>query len=56
MIEYFEKIEANVDQLARKHTAEYMASKDFNGQCTQEQVLQVYKVALMPEQIFKSYM
>lgn len=56
MIEYFEKIEANVDRLARKHTAEFLSNKDSSIQCTQEQVLQVYKVTLMPEEIFKSYM
>mmetsp|Transcript_46028 Transcript_46028/g.53260 ORF Transcript_46028/g.53260 Transcript_46028/m.53260 type:complete len:537 (-) Transcript_46028:232-1842(-) len=56
LIEYFEKIEANVDRLARKQTAEFLAVKDLSGQCSQEQVLQVYKVTLMPEEILKSYM
>lgn len=56
MIDYFEKIEANVDRLARKQTAEFIAAKGSNSECTKEQVLQVYKVVLMPEEIFKSYM
>ena len=56
MIDYFERIEAKVDQLARKQTSEFITSQGFNSQCTKEQVLQVYKVVLMPDEIFKSYM
>jgi len=33
-----------------------MSSKDFTGQCQYPQILQVYKILVMPEEILKSYM
>jgi len=42
--------------LAKKYTTEFMSSKDFADQCQYPQILQVYKILVMPEEILKSYM
>jgi len=45
-----------IETLAKKYTSEFMSSKDFSGQCEYQQILQVYKILIMPEEILKTYM
>ena len=33
-----------------------MNSKNYNGQATQEQIIEVLKILLLPDEIFKIYM
>jgi hypothetical protein len=54
--EYYRKMEFDIETLAKKYTTEFMSSKDFTGQCEQQQIFQVYKILVMPEEILKSYM
>jgi len=56
LAEYYRKMDNDIEILAKKYTTEFMSSKDFVGQCEYQQILQVYKVLIMPEEIFNSYM
>jgi len=56
LAEYYRKMDNDIETLAKKYTSEFMSSKDFVGQCEYQQILQVYKILIMPEEILKSYM
>ena len=56
LIQYLQKAEAEIEKAAKKKTAEFMASQDFGSDCTQDQILQVYKIIVMPEDILQTYM
>lgn len=56
LIQYLQKAEAEIEITARKKTTEFMASQDFENDCTQDQILQVYKIIVMPEDILQTYM
>jgi hypothetical protein len=45
-----------IQKLAEKHTGEFMSQKDFAGDISYQQILQVYKILIMPEQILQNYM
>ena len=45
-----------IETLAKKYTSEFMNSKEFVGECSYQQIIQVYKIMIMPEEILKSYM
>jgi len=54
--EYFQRVDFEVETLAKKYTIEYMSQKDFAGEVTYQQSLQVYKIVIMPDEILQSYM
>lgn len=56
VIQYFIKMEQEIDRIAKKKTSEFMKSQLYKGDITPEQILQVYKINAMPEEILKSYM
>lgn len=56
LIEYYKKMDYETETLAKKNTSEFMSSKEFCGQCDYQQILQVYKILIMPEEILKNYM
>ncbi len=53
---YFQKIDREVELLAQKETEKYMANKDENVQVTLQQVMQINKVLITPEEILQKYM
>jgi hypothetical protein len=55
-LEYFQKIDYEIESLAKKYTLEFMSQKQFGGDISYQQILQVYKIMIMPEEIFQSYM
>jgi len=56
LLEYYKKMDYEIETLAKKYTSEFMSTKDFCGQCEYQQILQVYKILIMPEEILKNYM
>jgi len=56
VIEYYKKMDCETETLAKKYTSEFMSSKEFCGQCEYQQILKVYKILIMPEEILKNYM
>jgi len=55
-LEYFQRIDYEIESLAKKYTTEFMSRKEFSGDITYHQILQVYKIVIMPEEILQSYM
>lgn len=55
-MEYLQKIDYEIEMLAKKYTISFMSQKEFTGQCNYQQILQVYKILIMPEEVFQSYM
>lgn len=55
-LEYFQRIDFEIETLAKKYTVEFMSQKDFTGNVTYQQSLQVYKIVIMPDEILQSYM
>ena len=55
-LEYFQRIDFEIETLAKKYTVEFMSQKDFTGNVTYQQSLQVYKIIIMPDEILQSYM
>jgi len=56
MMEYFQRIDFETESLAKKYTIQFMSQKDFNGDINYQQILQVYKILIMPEQVLQTYM
>jgi thiol-disulfide isomerase/thioredoxin len=56
MMEYFQKIDYDVEKLAQKYSVEFMSRKEFTGDVSYQQILQVYKILIMPEEILQNYM
>ena len=56
LIDYYRKMDYEIEILAKKYTSEFMSSKEFAGECNYQQILQVYKIIIMPEEILKNYM
>jgi len=56
MFEYFQKIDYDVEKLAHKYSLEFMSRKEFTGDVSFQQILQVYKILIMPEEILQNYM
>mmetsp|Transcript_70181 Transcript_70181/g.81826 ORF Transcript_70181/g.81826 Transcript_70181/m.81826 type:complete len:441 (-) Transcript_70181:203-1525(-) len=55
-IERFKQIENEIHRIATKNTTDFMNSKAYKGDCTQEQIMQVYNMLVTPEDILKTYM
>jgi len=55
-LEYFQRIDFEIETLAKKYSSEFMAQKEFKGDVEYNQILQVYKIMIMPEQVLQSYM
>eukprot|EP00331_Platyophrya_macrostoma_P015690 CAMPEP_0176467396 /NCGR_PEP_ID=MMETSP0127-20121128/38440_1 /TAXON_ID=938130 /ORGANISM="Platyophrya macrostoma, Strain WH" /LENGTH=458 /DNA_ID=CAMNT_0017860701 /DNA_START=87 /DNA_END=1464 /DNA_ORIENTATION=+ len=56
LIQYLQKAEAEIEKSAKQKTSDFMASQEFQDNCTQDQILQVYKIIVMPEDILQLYM
>jgi len=55
-LEYFQRMDYEIEKLAQKYSLEYMSRKEFAGELTYQQILQVYKILIMPEEILQHYM
>jgi len=55
-LEYFQRIDYEIESLAKKYTLEFMSQKTFTGEINFQQILQVYKIMIMPEEILQTYM
>jgi len=56
VLEYFQRMDYEIEKLAQKYSLEFMSRKDFTGEITYQQILQVYKILIMPEDILQNYM
>jgi len=56
LLEYFQRIDYEIESLAKKYTLEFMSRKEFGGDMTYQQILQVYKISIMPEEVLQTYM
>jgi len=56
MLEYFQRMDYEIETLAKKYTYEFMSRKEFAGEANYQQILQVYKILIMPEEILQNYM
>jgi ribosomal protein S27AE len=56
MLEYFQKMDYEVEKLAHKYSVEFASRKEFTGDVSFQQILQVYKLLIMPEEILQNYM
>jgi hypothetical protein len=56
LLEYFQRIDYEIESLAKKYTLEFMSRKEFGGDMTFQQILQVYKISIMPEEVLQTYM
>jgi len=56
MMEYFQRIDFETESLAKKYTIQFMSQKEFQGDINYQQILQVYKILIMPEQVLQTYM
>jgi hypothetical protein len=54
--EYFQRVDFEIETLAKKHSKEFMAQKEFKNDVEYTQILQVYKIIIMPEQVLQFYM
>jgi len=55
-LEYFQRIDYETENLAKKYTIHFMSQKEFTGEINYQQILQVYKIMIMPEEILQTYM
>jgi len=56
VLEYFQRMDYEIEKLARKYSLEFMSRKEFTGDIGYQQILQVYKILIMPEEILQNYM
>jgi hypothetical protein len=56
MLEYFRRMDYEIEKLAQKYSIEFMSRKEFVGDIGYQQILQVYKILIMPEEILQNYM
>lgn len=56
VVEYFQRMDYEIEKLAQKYSLEFMSRKEFVGDISYQQILQVYKVLIMPEEILQNYM
>lgn len=56
VIEYFQRMDFEIEKLAQKYTVEFMSQQECAGQLTYQQILQVYKILIMPQEILQNYM
>jgi len=55
-LEYFQRIDYEIESLAKKYTISFMSQKEFGGNIHYQQILQVYKIMIMPEEVLQTYM
>lgn len=55
-LEYFQRVDYEIENLAKKYTLSFMSQKDYDGNIHYQQILQVYKIMIMPEEILQTYM
>lgn len=55
-LEYFQRMDYEIETLAKKYTISFMSQKEFAGDLHYQQILQVYKIMIMPEEILQAYM
>ncbi len=55
-MEYLQRIDFETENLAKKYSIQFMSQKEFGGDMTYQQILQVYKILIMPEQVLQTYM
>jgi len=55
-LEYFQRMDYEIEKLAQKYSLEFMSRKEFAGELSYQQILQVYKILIMPEDILQHYM
>jgi hypothetical protein len=56
ILAYFQKVDSEVEALAKKNTLEFMSKKEICKNITYQQALQVYKILIMPEDVLQKYM
>jgi hypothetical protein len=56
VLEYFQRMDYEIEKLAQKYSLEFMSRKEFTGDIGYQQILQVYKILIMPEEILQNYM
>jgi len=56
VLEYFQRMDYEIEKLAQKYALEFMSRKEFIGDMSYQQILQVYKILIMPEEILQNYM
>jgi len=56
VIEYFQRMDFEIEKLAQKYTVEFMSQQECADQLTYQQILQVYKILIMPQEILQNYM
>lgn len=56
ILEYFQKIDLEVENLARKETEKFMSENEGSKKVNFQQTLQVYKILIMPEEILQKYL
>lgn len=56
VIEYFQRMDFEIEKLAQKYTVEFKSQQECAGQLTYQQILQVYKILIMPQEILQNYM
>lgn len=56
LLEYFQRIDYEIESLAKKYTIKFMEQKEFAGELNYQQILQVYKISIMPEEVLQTYM
>jgi len=56
VLEYFQRMDFEIEKMAQKYTIEFMSRKEFTGDIGYQQILQVYKILIMPEEILQNYM
>ena len=56
VLEYFQRMDYEIEKLAQKYSLEFMSRKEFAGELSYQQILQVYKILIMPEEILQNYM
>lgn len=56
ILAFFQKIDLEVEKLAKEEANKFMANKEMSQNVTFQQTLQVYKVLIMPEDALQKYM
>jgi len=56
ILAFFQKIDLEVEKLAKEEATKFMSQEDASRNVTFQQTLQVYKVLIMPEDVLQKYM
>eukprot|EP01016_Furgasonia_blochmanni_P053703 TRINITY_DN872_c0_g1_i4.p1 TRINITY_DN872_c0_g1~~TRINITY_DN872_c0_g1_i4.p1 ORF type:complete len:626 (+),score=136.58 TRINITY_DN872_c0_g1_i4:65-1942(+) len=55
MISRYQLIERDMEKLAKKFTLDFMSNKAYDGSVSYQQIFEVYKFLLIPEDVMKNY-